>query len=48
MENKKLLKILRQLGDDSFAAASRCCDIQKKFFSSNGETSRATWYTSAH
>jgi chromosome segregation ATPase len=40
MESQKLLETLRQLWDNSFIAASRCCDILKKNFSSTGATSR--------
>jgi hypothetical protein len=40
------LENLRQLQDNSFAVASRCCDILKKIFSSTGATSRAASYTS--
>jgi chromosome segregation ATPase len=46
MENQKLLETLRQLWDNSFAVASRCCDILKKIFSSTGDTSRAASHTS--
>jgi hypothetical protein len=45
MENQKLLEILKQLRENSFSAASLCCDMLK-LFSSAGATSKATSYTS--
>jgi uncharacterized coiled-coil protein SlyX len=46
MASTKLLEILRQLWDNSFVAASLCCDIVNKIFFSTGATTRATSYTS--